>query len=109
MTFYPNEKLGLFIDGANLYSAARNLDFDIDYKRLLEEFRVRERGSGRHQRFDVCAECLLEAAKLSPGVQQRLELIPGVGGGISCAWHGFHQQLLMSKFGVLLPLVDDNP
>lgn len=43
MTFYPNEKLGLFIDGANLYSAARNLDFDIDYKRLLEEFRKRGR------------------------------------------------------------------
>ena len=43
MTFYPNEKIGLFIDGANLYSAARALDFDIDYKRLLEEFRKRGR------------------------------------------------------------------
>lgn len=29
------EKTALFIDGANLYKAARNLGFDIDYKRLL--------------------------------------------------------------------------
>ncbi len=33
--FYPEEKLAVFIDGANLYAAAKNLDFDIDYKRLL--------------------------------------------------------------------------
>ena len=43
MTFYPNERLGLFIDGANLYSAAKSLDFDMDYKKLLEEFRKRGR------------------------------------------------------------------
>jgi len=43
MTFYPNERIGLFIDGANLYSAARGLDFDIDYRKLLEEFRKRGR------------------------------------------------------------------
>jgi uncharacterized LabA/DUF88 family protein len=41
MTFYPNDRIGLFIDGANLYSAAKALNFDIDYKRLLEEFRKR--------------------------------------------------------------------
>lgn len=29
------EKTALFIDGANLYKAARNLGFDIDYKSLL--------------------------------------------------------------------------
>ncbi len=29
------EKTALFIDGANLYKAARNLGFDIDYKNLL--------------------------------------------------------------------------
>lgn len=34
--FYPEEKLALFIDGSNLYAAARALDFDIDYKLLLE-------------------------------------------------------------------------
>ncbi|MGB0682868.1 MAG: NYN domain-containing protein [Magnetovibrionaceae bacterium] len=38
MHFYPNEKIGLFIDGSNLYAAARSLNFDIDYKRLLELF-----------------------------------------------------------------------
>lgn len=36
---YPFEKLGMFIDGANLYSAAKALGFDIDYKKLLELFR----------------------------------------------------------------------
>jgi len=41
MTFYPSERLALFIDGANLYSSAKGLGFDIDYKRLLTEFRQR--------------------------------------------------------------------
>ena len=41
MTFYPTDRLALFIDGANLYSAAKGLGFDIDYKKLLEEFRKR--------------------------------------------------------------------
>ncbi|MDH3476659.1 MAG: NYN domain-containing protein, partial [Rhodospirillales bacterium] len=31
MNFYPQEKVGLFIDGANLYATARALGFDIDY------------------------------------------------------------------------------
>ena len=35
---YPQERLALFIDGANLYAAARALGFDIDYKRLRELF-----------------------------------------------------------------------
>ena len=35
---YPQDRLALFIDGANLYAAARALGFDIDYKRLLELF-----------------------------------------------------------------------
>ncbi len=38
MLFYPQERIGLFIDGSNLYAAARALAFDIDYKRLLEVF-----------------------------------------------------------------------
>jgi uncharacterized LabA/DUF88 family protein len=38
MIFYPQERIGLFIDGANLYAAARALGFDIDYKRLLDLF-----------------------------------------------------------------------
>src|ERR1700761_2181814 len=41
MTFYPNERIALFIDGSNLYSAAKGLGFDIDYRKLLEEFRKR--------------------------------------------------------------------
>lgn len=43
MTFYPQDRLALFIDGANLYSAARALGFDIDYKRLLAQFQNRGR------------------------------------------------------------------
>ena len=38
MLSYPEERLGLFIDGANLYAAARGLGFDIDYRRLLKHF-----------------------------------------------------------------------
>ncbi|MEM8985957.1 MAG: NYN domain-containing protein [Pseudomonadota bacterium] len=43
MRFYDNERTALFIDGANLYAAARSLGFDIDYKSLLEEFSKRGR------------------------------------------------------------------
>jgi uncharacterized LabA/DUF88 family protein len=38
MKIYPEDKMALFIDGANLYAAARALGFDIDYKNLLELF-----------------------------------------------------------------------
>jgi len=41
MAFYQTDKIVLFIDGANLYSSAKGLGFDIDYKKLLEEFRKR--------------------------------------------------------------------
>jgi uncharacterized LabA/DUF88 family protein len=43
MTFYPNERIALFIDGANFYAAARTLGFDVDYRKLLEEFKKRGR------------------------------------------------------------------
>lgn len=36
--FHPYERLALFIDGPNLYSAARGLGFDIDYKKLRDVF-----------------------------------------------------------------------
>jgi uncharacterized LabA/DUF88 family protein len=36
--FHPNERVALFIDGANLYQAARALGYDIDYKRMLRTF-----------------------------------------------------------------------
>jgi uncharacterized LabA/DUF88 family protein len=36
--FYRDERLALFIDGSNLYAAAKALGFDIDYKLLRAEF-----------------------------------------------------------------------
>ena len=39
MAFLPHERTCLFIDGANLYSASRNLGFDVDYRNLLAYFR----------------------------------------------------------------------
>ena len=44
MRFHSHERLVIFIDGPNLYSAARTLGFDIDYRRLLAEFSKPERG-----------------------------------------------------------------
>jgi uncharacterized LabA/DUF88 family protein len=34
-------KIALFIDGANLHATAKTLGFDIDYRRLLQEFQSR--------------------------------------------------------------------
>jgi uncharacterized LabA/DUF88 family protein len=36
-----SDRIAIFIDGANLHASARTLGFDIDYKRLLDEFRSR--------------------------------------------------------------------
>lgn len=38
LNFYPEERIALFIDGANLYATARSLGFDIDYRRLYDLF-----------------------------------------------------------------------
>ncbi len=38
MKFYSQERVALFIDGANLYATARTLNFDIDYKKLQQLF-----------------------------------------------------------------------
>lgn len=43
MTFYPDERFAIFIDGANFYSTAKSLDFDIDYKSLLTYFSAKGR------------------------------------------------------------------
>lgn len=43
MSFYPDERLALFIDGANLYSTTKALDLDIDYRKMLDLFK----GKGR--------------------------------------------------------------
>ena len=41
MTASSANRIALFIDGANLYSTAKMLGFDIDYNRLLKEFQGR--------------------------------------------------------------------
>jgi uncharacterized LabA/DUF88 family protein len=37
----PTHKIALFIDGANFYGTAKQLGFEIDYRRLLKEFQGR--------------------------------------------------------------------
>ena len=39
MSILPHERIALFIDGANLYSAARGLNVDLDFAKLLASFR----------------------------------------------------------------------
>lgn len=39
MMLYPTDRLALFIDGANLHSATKALNADLDFKRMLEGFR----------------------------------------------------------------------
>jgi uncharacterized LabA/DUF88 family protein len=43
MAFYKDERVALFIDGANLYSTMKSLGVEIDYRKLLDEFRRRGR------------------------------------------------------------------
>ncbi|MGE4064863.1 MAG: NYN domain-containing protein [Rhodospirillaceae bacterium] len=43
MIFYPEERLAIFVDGANLYGTAKALGFDIDYRRLLTLFAAKGR------------------------------------------------------------------
>ncbi|MEM8617401.1 MAG: NYN domain-containing protein [Pseudomonadota bacterium] len=43
MAFYKDERLALFVDGTNLYSAARGLGLEIDFRKLLDEFRKKGR------------------------------------------------------------------
>ncbi len=38
MSIYSDERLLILIDGSNLYSTTKHLDFDIDYKKLLDFF-----------------------------------------------------------------------
>ncbi|QUS36515.1 NYN domain-containing protein [Falsirhodobacter algicola] len=40
---YQQERLALFIDGANLYATTRQLGFDIDFRRLRDTFATRGR------------------------------------------------------------------
>ncbi|MGZ6011221.1 MAG: LabA-like NYN domain-containing protein [Caulobacteraceae bacterium] len=41
MAFYATDRIALFIDGANLYSASKGLNIDLDFKKLLDEFQKR--------------------------------------------------------------------
>lgn len=41
--FYKDDRLALFIDGANLHSAAKALGFEIDFKLVRQEFERRGR------------------------------------------------------------------
>ena len=59
--FYKDESLGLFIDGANNFSAAKSLGFDIDYKLLRQEFMRR----GKLERVFYYTT-LLESEEFSP-------------------------------------------
>lgn len=43
MAFYTDERIALFIDGSNLYSTGKHLDYDIDYKKMLELFKSKGR------------------------------------------------------------------
>lgn len=43
MHFDPQERLGLFLDGAHLHGVARTLGFEVDYKNLLGVFRRQAR------------------------------------------------------------------
>jgi len=40
---HPDERVAVIIDGANLYSAAKALGVDMDYRKLLDEFRKQGR------------------------------------------------------------------
>jgi uncharacterized LabA/DUF88 family protein len=39
MTPYPNDRIALFIDGANLYAAAKALNADLDFRKLVDLYR----------------------------------------------------------------------
>lgn len=41
--FYKDDRLGVFINGFNLYQCAKALGFEVDYSRMRDEFKVRGR------------------------------------------------------------------
>jgi uncharacterized LabA/DUF88 family protein len=59
--FLPSERVALFVDGANLYSASRALGFDIDYRKMLAWFAAR---ANLRRAFYYTA--LLETEEYSP-------------------------------------------
>ena len=71
-----SDKIAVFIDGANLYATAKTLGFDIDYKRLLEEFQSR----GTLLRAFLCAAVTNWAMERRRGA--------GAGGVKTVQWLG---------------------
>ena len=61
MAFYPDERIALFVDGSNLYSTVKTLDFEIDYGKMLELFK----GKGRLIRANYYT-ALVEEEDYSP-------------------------------------------
>jgi uncharacterized LabA/DUF88 family protein len=43
MNFHPDERVALFIDGANLHATLRQLGLEVDYRKLLGEFSSKAR------------------------------------------------------------------
>ncbi|WP_084421946.1 LabA-like NYN domain-containing protein [Henriciella litoralis] len=43
MAFYKDERLALFIDGASLFATSKALDMEVDFRKLLTEFRSKGR------------------------------------------------------------------
>jgi len=43
MTSYSTDRTALFIDGANLYSSAKALNADLDFRKLVEKHRAESR------------------------------------------------------------------
>ena len=61
MAFYPDERIALFVDGSNLYSTVKTLDFEIDYGKMLDLFK----GKGRLIRANYYT-ALVEEEDYSP-------------------------------------------
>ena len=66
------EKIALFIDGANLYATAKSLGFDIDYKKLLKEFQSRGLFGARDV-HNIIPTPLAEKSTDCPGREDRRE------------------------------------
>ena len=59
MAFYPDERIAIFIDGANFYSTGKSLEFDIDYKKMLELFKGKGRLIRANYYTALLEHCLL--------------------------------------------------
>ena len=66
MSFQVNEKIALFIDGTSLYSASRNLGFEIDYRALLQSFRDQAAEAGATIVRAYYYSAILETEEYSP-------------------------------------------